>query len=368
MRVRQHLRAVASVVLVVLPVALMGIAALVVVSERRIGSDFATFWQSGHDVVHGRSPYPSLASLPAHATRLFAPFVYPPVAAFLMAPFSILSFPVASVLFFALNLVAAGLALRLLDVTDWRCYSVVYLSAPLYASLGLGTISPLLLLGVAAAWRYRDRAAVAGLAVASVITAKLFLWPLWFWLLRTRRYRAAAVAAAASVVGVVASWAAIGFAGFHDYPRLLGRMTELTGINSYSLYALERTLGVPAGAAQAALTLAGVVAVVAALLLVGDDRRMLIAALAISLLATPILWPHYLMLLLVPIALARRSFSRLWLAPICIWADATAWSYGSALRISILLGMVLGVVGLAMEPRSRAVRIEVPMAVAETTI
>src|SRR3954468_19161459 len=47
------------------------------------GSDFASFWQGGRSVLHGLSPYPTIASLPAVANRItFVPFVYPAPAAF----------------------------------------------------------------------------------------------------------------------------------------------------------------------------------------------------------------------------------------------------------------------------------------------
>lgn len=347
----------------VVPVVLVVLCAASVAGAGKHGSDYGTFWESGRAVLHGRSPYPSLDSLPQRAGRLFAPFVYPPAAAFALAPLSLLPFPLASLLFFFMDIAAVALALRLLRVADWRCYAIAFASAPVFASAGLGTISPLLLLGVAVAWRYRERTMVAGLAVAGVVTAKLFLWPLWFWLLRARRFRAAAIAIVASVSAVIASWAVIGFAGLRDYPRLLGRLTELTGINSYSSYALARSLGVEAGPAQAALTIAGVVAVIAALVAVGAEARMLVCAIGISLLVTPILWPHYLVLLFVPIALASRSYSRLWLAPLCVWLDATAWSYGSGLRIAALLAMVIGTVGVAAvrcAPRLRLAPVALP--------
>ena len=47
-------------------------------------------------------------------------------------------------------------------------------------------------LPLALAWRYRERARVAGLAVGVAVAAKLFVAPLVVWLLLTRRFRAAA--------------------------------------------------------------------------------------------------------------------------------------------------------------------------------
>ena len=337
--------------LVVIPVAINVMALAIVVHNGRYGSDFSTFYDSGRAVLHGKSPYPALASLPHVAGKLFAPFVYPPVAAFSMIPLSVLPFHVAVVVFLALNLAAAWLALRLLGVSDWRCYSIVYASSMMYAAVGIGTISPLLLLGVAAAWRFRDRAVAAGLLVAYVITAKLFLWPLWLWLVCTRRFKAAGVAAAAGGGAVLASWSLIGFAGLRDYPHLLARMTELEGPHSYSLYSLGRAFGLASSPAQTIVYIATVVAIATAMRFVRGDRQWLVAALGISLLATPILWPHYLVLLWVPVALMHRRFSPFWLAPLALWLDAAGWSWGNPLRIVGVLAFVAAMVAAGVGTR-----------------
>jgi Glycosyltransferase family 87 len=330
-------RCAAVVFLGVVPACLL---AFLVVDMGHHESDFTTFWQSGRDVLHGRSPYPLLDGLPRHVgPASFAPFVYPPLAAVAMIPLSVLPYHVALFLFIVVDLAAVALALRLLGVDDWRCYGAAYVSAPVYSATGLGAISPLLLLGVAALWRFRNRALVAGALVAGVATAKLFLWPLWLWLVRTRRYAAAGVAVVVSVVAVACAWAAIGFAGVREYPTLLGRLTSLVGPESYSPYALGRSLGLGGGTAQAVAYAVALVAIAAAAWTMSDSGRLLTAALAVSLVATPILWPHYLVLLFVPIAIARRSFSPLWLLPLAFWLDSTAWSMGSTTRIAGLLAI-----------------------------
>lgn len=320
------------------------------VSVRHHPTDFATFWRSGDDVLHGRSPYPaSVHTFPAHPYRDFAPFVYPPLSAVLTAPFSLLPYQMALLAFVLVDTAAVLLALRLLGVADWRCYGAALAAAPYVAGTGLGTISPLLLFGVAAAWRYRERAVTVGAAVAYVVTAKLFLWPVWLWLVRTRRYRAAAVAVVASVAGVGAAWAAIGFAGLREYPTLLTHLTRLVGPESYSPYALGRALGLGDRPAQLAAYVLGGLAIVAAARFLPGDRNLLVAALAVSLIATPILWPHYLVLLFVPIALARRDFSPMWLVPIAMWVDAAAWSEASAARIAALLAIVAATIGYSVK-------------------
>jgi hypothetical protein len=207
---------------------------------------------------------------------------------------------------------------------------------PVFAGIADGAISPLLLLGVAAAWRYRDRLWRVAPLVALLVVAKLFLWPLWLWLVYTRRYASAALAAALGLAATALTWAAIGFAGLHDYPRLLTRLSELVGTKSYSLYALGRSGGVSPTATQVGVFLVGAILAAAAVRVSRagrTDERAFVAALGIALLLTPILWPHYLVLVFVPIAFMRRTFSAVWLLPLLFWLDGAGWSYGNAALI-----------------------------------
>jgi alpha-1,2-mannosyltransferase len=330
-------RAAAVLFLALLPIGLYIQTIAQAVAGERSGSDFLSFWEAGKSVLHGSSPYPLLDTLPAVADRFtFAPFVYPAPAAFGMVPFAVLPFAVATTLFLALSCAAIVVALRLLGVDDWRCYGAVFASVPVIAGTALGAFSPLLLLGAAAAWRYRDHALRVGPIVAALVVMKLFLWPVWLWLVFTRRFAAAALAASLGLVATLGAWALIGFAGLRDYPHLLSRLTELVGINSYSPYALLRTEGFGSSMAQR-LVLAIGVALIAwaafALRAVRTDERAFVATLGIALLLTPILWPHYLVLIYIPIALVRKSFSKLWLLPLLFWFDGNGWSDGEAIRI-----------------------------------
>jgi hypothetical protein len=333
----------AFIFLVVLPAPFYAFIAAHAVTGDRRGSDFLSFWQAGRHVLHSHSPYPLLASLPAVADRFtFEPFVYPAPAAYWMVPLAVLPFAVAKALFFVLNFGSIVLALRLMGVRDWRCLAVSFLSVPVVSGISLGTFGSLLLLGAAAAWRYRETTVRVGLIVSVMIVAKLFLWPLWLWLVYTRRFRAAVLSAAAGVTLTIAAWWGMGFAGFREYPRLLSRMTELVGVNSYSSYALIRATGL-SGATTQRVVLAGAVALIAGtawrLTSMRTDERSFVAALGIALLATPILWPHYLVLFYIPIALLRRTFSVLWLVPLLMWADGNGWSFGEPARIVPFLAL-----------------------------
>src|SRR5436309_1849298 len=163
--------------------------------------DLHTMWKAGHDVVTGHSPYP---------------FVYPAPAAVLMAPFGLLPFKLGLALWWVVSIAALMLALHVLGIEDWRCYGAVFASHATLWALQIGTISPLLVLAVAVAWRYRDRPHIVAFAVAFVFVTKLFLWPLGLWLLVTGRRRAVVSTVAQVVVLVIGCWALIGFAGFLD--------------------------------------------------------------------------------------------------------------------------------------------------------
>jgi hypothetical protein len=125
-------------------------------------------------------------------------------------------------------------------------------------------------------------------------------------------------------VGVTfAAWAAIGFDGLTGYPDLLRRLSELQSENSYSIVGMAATLGVGEVVGQA-LTLAagaGLLAGCAVFARRGDDVRSFTCAVAATLALSPIVWLHYLVLLLVPLAIARPRFSAIWLLPVLLWVS-----------------------------------------------
>lgn len=307
--------------------------------------DFHTFWHSGRDVLSGHSPYS--ASLPAVAHRdTFRPFVYPAPAAIAMVPFSLLPYAVADVVWFVVGLAAIVGALRLLGIRDWRCYGALLAWPAVWSSIVNGAISALLVLGCAALWRYRDRAYVAGTIVAALVVFKLYLWPLGVWLLVTRRWRASITSVAVTAVGTLAGWAAIGFAGLRDYPHVLDRLTELVGPNSYSPYALFRALGASPGGSQLLMfTCGGLVLAAAAdrARRPNGERAGLVLAIAASLALTPIVWPHYLALTAVAVALAWPNLGPGWIVPMALWFVLPAWSDGSPL---VIAGALLAFAGL----------------------
>jgi hypothetical protein len=313
--------------------------------------DWEIFRGAARSTLHGHSPYPAAdPSVLSHNDR----FVYPPITALLVAPLAVLPNLAGQVLVLLLALACVLLALRLLGVRDWRCYGLALLTAPVLDTVSLGALSSAMLLGVAAAWRYRDRPYVVAPVTALTAVAKLFAWPLFVWLLATRRLRTAFAAAAGSVVLLVGGWAAIGFAGLHGYPHLLRVLSRVEAVQSYSLVGLFRLEGTAATVLTALLAVAVVVAVMFAARGPEGDRRALSVAVAGAVLATPVLWLHYLVLLFVPIALARPRLSALWFAPLAFWLTPVAHSNGSVWRTCFALVVAALIVLRSLAPAASA--------------
>jgi len=305
------------------------------------GGDFAIFRRAGRAVLHGQSPYvhPTLKLLAANDR-----FVYPTPFALPFIPFAVTPEKVAAAGFVVLSVAAVLASVWLLGVRDWRCYGASLLGLPVVGALGVGSIGPFLLLLCALGWRWRNRT-VAGLPLALAAAAKLFLWPMLLWLLVTRRFRAFAVSVA-TLGATIALWAAVDLGGMRRYPTTVHLLDEAQRWKSYSVQSLLLSLHASVSASELG---AGAVALalVAALVLLRrhGDGVTFGAAVIVALLATPILWNHYLVLLIAPIALARPRLAPLWLLPLVLWVTPHPEAVGEVWRIAFVLS-VIGLVAI----------------------
>jgi len=314
-------------------------------------SDFEQFWQGANDVVNGVSPYPSpdlLATagnhLDAQGIRDVFRFPYPAGAAIFLAPLGFMSFHTAAALWSAMLIASLFVALLILRVRDWRVFAIAVSSVPVISAVRLGTFTPLLLLVLAVTWRWRDRRWASGGALALGIALKLFLWPLVVWLVATRRYAAALIAGCLAMAFTVAAWAAIGFAGFADYPDLVHRLSEIVAVRSYSLVALGVEAGLARGVADALPWVVGlgILAGVAVCSRRADgDRVAFCLAVVAALALTPIVWLHYFALLVVPVAIYRPRFAWVWLLLWVFWVTPDQTNAGDLWRILLVDGVMV---------------------------
>jgi hypothetical protein len=307
------------------------------------------FLPAAHAVVHGNSPYPLIgdASI-AHS----AAYVYPPIVAFVLTPLTAVSVSAASAIGILGSLVLIPVILALLDVRDWRCYGVVIYWSPVFNAVQNVNVSVPIALFVALAWRFRRSWLIAGASLGCAVAAKLFVWPFLIWPLACRRGRVVLMGVATAVALALGSWAAIGFKGLTAYPSLLRALTSHEETDSYSVSGVLRVLGMPVGPARGAAIL--LTAVLCALCLRfgrrGDDRRALTAAALAALASTPILWQHYLLLLLVVLPLARPRLSPMWFVPCLLWLAPTDGNGNIAQTMLVpLTVVVIGAVCLLPE-------------------
>ena len=297
-------------------------------------------------VLDGQSPYPGLDDPILEDQK---GYVYPPQLVLALVPFTWLPVGVVAFLATLVLLVLVGLTLWILGVRDVRCYAAALLWVPSISGLLLGNVSIPLAFALAVLWTYRDRVWPPALALGLSVSAKLVLWPMFIWMLATRRLRASAAAVAIGVSVTLGAWAVIGFDGLTGYPDLVRRLSDIQSENSYSLVGMAATAGLPPAVGHALTFIVGGGLLVACVVFArrADDPRSFTCAVAATLALSPIVWLHYLVVLLVPLAVARPRFSLIWLLPILLWiSPKPGYAEGfqaflPALAIGILLGVVL---------------------------
>ena len=279
-----------------------------------IGFDYdGTLWAPAIEIREGRSPFPDPT---VEQVDVNNPAVYPPLLPLLLVPLTLLPSSLVLALWMLVLAGAVGLALYALEVRDPRCYLAAFISAPIVTGVGLGNATILLLPFIAFAWRWRNRAIVCGILVGLAIAAKLFLAPLFLWLLGTRRYRAAGVACVVAAAAVFLPWALIGFDGLAEYSELLRLASEIFGPHSTSVTTIVAALGAETSFAIYAASAVGLG--LGALAFVAgrwatDEASIAIAILA-AILGSPIVWEFYYALILIPLAVIWPRFSIAWIA------------------------------------------------------
>jgi len=348
------------------PVVLLGVLPFVIavaqwsdLSDRfdTYGFDFrGTLWEPARAVLDGSSPYPDPDD-PSIVTG--NPSVYPPLAILVSVSLARIDFDAAYLIWSVALLAATAGALRIVGIRDWRCYSLALLSPPVVYGVFFGNITLLLLLPLALAWRWRERALWTGLAVATLVAVKPFLVLLTVWLVITRRLRAALVAFIGAVALIVLPWAVIGFDGFRDYPRLVDRVESAYGPGTDSLPAALSWVATGHTARQVMCGLVALVLIALAVRLrrgVDGDVRVLAILVGVCVVATPMVWPHYVALLLVPLAIARPRVDAAWFLPYALWPILAIDDRVLRASMFLALALVVMVAALAQRPRETLAR------------
>jgi hypothetical protein len=339
---------------VALPLAVLVTFLTAVYQRGSLAVDFTHFMLPAADkVAAGGSPYPG--------------YEYPPLVAFALVPFTFL--PGANIVYTAILLACIPASLWFLGVRDWRCYGVVFVWPPVLAGLQTGNVTIPLLLGSAICWHGRDRWKIASISGGLAVAAKLLCWPLVVWLGATRRI-AAAVGVLVVAVGVsLVLWSILGFSGLVGYPTRIGNIEKIVSPESYTLKVVLEDAGVGSGPARLAWGLLAL-AVLAGAAVFGwrrDDRRSFALVGVAMIVASPIVWLHSFLLLLLPVAVLRPRLGAAWLLPVLlVFAPGTGngapWETAGLLAISALT------VALALLPSRRQPDGPVPSPVQPTGV
>jgi alpha-1,2-mannosyltransferase len=340
-------------------------------------TDFIQEWLTARNYFRGDPIYRDVTdSAREHLTEPRRPFdpmiavialpAHPPGAVLVGLPFGLLDYPHAHLVWNLLTgclfLCAAALVVVELKVPfSWPSVfpaAILLLGNPVLNQLFQGQMNCLLAALVTSAWvaDRRGRPALAGVLVGLAGAIKLFPLFLLAYFLFTRRWAglAAAVVAFLAVNGLAA--AAFGVGVFPAYfgqvvPAVTGRFqtawgnVSLTGfwVRLFETEPLRQWVGpdvaLRAGRAFVAASSLAVAAVVARVSWRAADRddrdRAFGLAVAGMLLASPLTWAHYYLLLVLPLALvwmrADTSLARwLWGAVVAVlWLPprfaAQAW-------------------------------------------
>jgi hypothetical protein len=324
-----------------IPAVLTVIAIMIFWSIGSFAGDFRDqYWSAGLRVLHGQSPY-LLSQLKIDKGLAFP---YPPLGALLFVPFALIARGPSEILFTLVCFGSLAGTFMVLGVRDWRIYGIVLLWLPVINAWQSANLTLPLILLIALVWRYRHRPAVAGIVTAVAISLKPFVWPLLVWLVATRRYRAAGVAA---LTGLVVNLLAVAIVGFDQVSRYLTDASRVSGAFyriAYTPLALTLHLGIGRNAATAVEIAAAAAAAVACLAVGrrGDDLGALTLLIVLTLLATPVLWMHYFALALVPLAIARPRLEPIWALPIVLIVCGTrsTWTWEIVLALGVM-GTVL---------------------------
>jgi alpha-1,2-mannosyltransferase len=303
-------------------------------------------------VLDGRSPYPALDDPILEEQK---GYVYPPQLVVALTPLTFLPVDVVALLVAAGLLALVAYTLHLLGIRDVRCYAAAFLWMPTTSGVLLGNVSIPLAFAMAVLWRYREELWRPSLALGLAVSAKLLFWPMLVWMVAMRRLRAAVLAVVLGLVVTLLAWAVIGFAGFGGYPDLLEGLSDIQSERSYSIVGMAATLGLGEGVGRVLTLVLGLALLVACVLFArrSDDARSFTCAIAATLVLSPIVWLHYLVVLLVPMAIFRPRFSALWLLPILLWiSPRPGYADGYQTFMPAIVATILRVALLA-RPRGR---------------
>lgn len=306
-------------------------------------ADFLVFLRASRADLAGMSPYP-----PLHSSAIYSgsSFVYPYLVSWLFLPFTVFSRHTAEMAFTLLSVSSLIVGLRALNVRRIGDIFAVLTSTVMIVSIQMGTLGPLLFLGLALTWRYRKQPIVSGVILALVAVTKLYLAPLLAFPLFIRRYGTLFASLVISTLFLAGGWM-LGPLSLSRDRAMLFTLARHEGPSSWAASDLLRRLGL-AMTPSILLTFTLVVFVTGASIWAyrtsGRQEPLFGGLIAVSLLLTPILWSSYLPVLLVAVLILSPKSIYLRLIGLGSWIELTpdrAGLLGVGAGISLSTALVI---------------------------
>lgn len=270
------------------------------------GYDFEAYLLAAQRLSRGASIYLSWTVDGPFRPGPYGLYLYAPPLAVAMLPFTALSLPAATFIWFAIRAALLVAAIALMPVQRWirlLTFVLAVVSEPVLTDLNLANVSLIVMFLSVVAWRSLDRppAAVA-LALATALRPTFGIYLLW-WLFR-RRWRPLLTCLAVGSLLVVVTLPIVGLGAYVDFTRLVRNLTDVTGVpNNMDVGSTVARMGLGFAAASLALLGGYALAIGALLVALRRDREVsFMVTLGATLLLSPLLWDHYLVNALIPAA------------------------------------------------------------------
>jgi hypothetical protein len=293
------------------------------------GYDYQSYVNAADRLAATGTLYPEWALAGPYETGSIENYYYAPPLGVAIGPFDQLGGEHAVAAWFLLHVAMLAVACALLPVPGWvrlAAFGVVALSYGATRDVALGNVSVMLLLPLAAAWRWLDRPAGA-VAQAIAMAVRPMLGVLLIWQALRRRWRAVAWTIASGLVLIALTLPFVGIDGYLDYVAVLRNLSGLTGEeHNLDLSSTVVALGGDAAIGQAALLASYAIGIAAIGFSLRRDREVgFVVTTMASLLLVPLLWDHYLAMLALPAALLAARGRPWGLAlPLLSWLPAPA--------------------------------------------
>lgn len=300
-----------------------GVGATLAVAGDTLGYDFLAYHQAAARLLNGQALY----DMSYTETGGFGLFYYPPTFAPLIVPLGLLAATSATWVWICGSLLAFVVGIWILPVSRtvrWWILLLAGLSFPFVYAIKLGQVGPVLFLAFAVGWRWLENPVRLGVSAALGAAIKLQPGVILAWALFTGRVRAAVVGVLALAVLAVLAAPLTGLDAWADFLTLVRTVTDpITTKQNLTPGAVAYQLGAPIAVAaviQVANAVGVAVAFFAAIRWSTGESSYLVAVI-VSQLVSPILWDHYAMLLLLPVAYLLAA-GRWWALAIPL---VTAW-------------------------------------------